>query len=110
MRLSDCFYFVQGYVRYGLVKVFNLNILRSHISEQIVMRVMSADRKCLGDGRCKICGCHTPALFYADKACDKPCYPRMMGRKEWRRFLDEGMNEDWIIVRGRFKKIKEVYE
>lgn len=108
--IRDIFYFIQGYARYYLVKMFGFGVLRSHIGEQIMMRGMSADRKCVGDGRCKICGCHTPALFYADKECDKPCYPAMKGRKEWKRFKEERGNDEWYIKNFKFIRLKEIYE
>lgn len=57
---------------------------------------------CLLNGTCLSCGCITPDLFMANKACslegyeksvrkklvgsDKVCYPKMMGRKEWKEF------------------------
>lgn len=110
MRLSDIYYFAQGYGRYFLVRLFGWRVLRQHIAEQIVARSMSADRVCARNGRCKICGCHTPALFYADKACDKPCYPKMMGRRKWNLFFFEGGDLDWNFVNGKFYKVKEVYD
>jgi hypothetical protein len=44
------------------------------------------DKECYENGSCKMCGCNTTALQMADKACPKPCYPKMMGKKEWEKF------------------------
>ena len=48
------------------------------------------DQECYNAGECKICGCQTTALQMANKACDKPCYPEMLSRKNWK-FLKEGL-------------------
>jgi hypothetical protein len=45
------------------------------------------DQECFFAGQCKMCGCQTTALQMASKACDKPCYPTMMDKKEWHRFI-----------------------
>ena len=109
LDVRNWWWFLQGYGRWLLVKAFGYGILREHILEQVIARTRSADIECKRGGRCKICGCHTPMLFYADKACDKPCYPRMMGRREWMRFkiLD---NDEWMYLDGRFYKRKMVIE
>lgn len=44
------------------------------------------DKSCYLTGSCKICGCKTTALQMANKSCDAPCYPVLMGRKRWRDF------------------------
>lgn len=108
--IRNSFWFFQGYGRYYLVKLFGWDVLRGHIAEQIISRVMSADKKCKGDGKCKICGCHTPMLFYAGKACDKPCYPKMMGRREWERFVNDGGDEDWNYFNGKFYSVNKIIE
>ena len=48
------------------------------------------DKECYNAGECKICGCQTTHLQMADKACDKPCYPEMLSRKNWKS-LKEGL-------------------
>lgn len=110
IRISDIWYYVQGNVRYFLVRKRLSKFIRRHVLEQVVMRELNADKECKAGGRCRICGCHTPALFYADKACDKPCYPAMMCKEEWERFKAEGGDEDWIYIVGTMKlvKVKEV--
>lgn len=110
MRIKDIFYFLQGYARYGLVVCFDFGILREHVRDQIVARVLSAKRECKDEGRCVMCGCHTPALFYADKACDGDCYPKMMGRERWEAFVKAGGDADWNYIGGRFYKVKEVID
>lgn len=61
-------------------------LIRTHIKEQIDYRIKIMDPLCYNTGSCRICGCETPALQMANKACDKPCYPKMMGRKDWEDF------------------------
>lgn len=106
----DVFYFLQGYTRYYLVRFFGWGVLRWHIGDQIIARALSADRRCVNGGRCVICGCHTPALFYADKACDRPCYPMMMNERKWKLFVLRGGDADWIFHGGKFHKVKEVID
>ena len=62
-------------------------VIRKHIMEQIQWRIMAMDRKCFTAGSCQECGCLTTALQMANKACNKPCYPKMMGKKDWRNFI-----------------------
>ena len=47
------------------------------------------DPECYEEGYCKMCGCNTTALQMADKPCNKPCYPKMMGKKDWENFKKE---------------------
>lgn len=47
------------------------------------------DKVCYDTGCCKICGCSTTKLQFADKACDKPCYPAMKTKKEWKAYKKE---------------------
>lgn len=47
------------------------------------------DRECLFNGQCKLCGCDTPALQFAFKACDGKCYPKLMNLFKWGRFKRE---------------------
>jgi hypothetical protein len=44
------------------------------------------DKECYENGSCKMCGCNTTALQMANKACPKPCYPKMISKKEWKEF------------------------
>lgn len=57
--------------------------MRKHIREQIDWRIEVMDKECYNAGSCKMCGCETTALQMANKACDKPCYPKMMTQWEW---------------------------
>ena len=44
------------------------------------------DTECYEQGSCKICHCDTTALQMANKACGKPCYPKMMNKADWLEF------------------------
>lgn len=86
-KLSDIFAYLQGYWRYNLYysKYFKF-LIRTHILEQIQWRISEMDIECFESGSCKICGCDTTALQMANKQCGKPCYPKMMNKKEWKEF------------------------
>lgn len=79
--------YIQGKFRYELFYRKHLkNLIRLHIFEQITYRIFVMDKECLQKGECKLCGCETTALQMADKACNKPCYPKMMNKEVWRVF------------------------
>jgi hypothetical protein len=63
-------------------------LIRKHIREQIEYRFKYMDEKCFNSGECKLCGCETTKLQMANKPCKKPCYPRMMSKKDWINFVN----------------------
>ena len=86
--LKNIIAYIQGNLRYRLFYSNFAFLIRLHIREQIQVRINSMDPICYGNGECKICGCQTTHLQMANKACDKPCYPEMLSRKNWK-FLKE---------------------
>lgn len=94
--------YIVGNLRYKLYysKMFSW-LMRSHIREQIDFRIEHMDKQCYEEGSCKMCGCTTTALQMCYRECDKPCYPRMMNKKEWSQwkmyliFIDKG--RVWFI-------------
>jgi hypothetical protein len=89
-KYSDIWHFFVGNYRYKLyysTKKWKRRLIRPHILEQIDYRIKWMDQECFFAGQCKMCGCQTTALQMASKACDKPCYPTMMDKKEWHRFI-----------------------
>jgi len=84
MNFKNVLAYLQGHLRYRLYhsKAFGW-LLPGHVREQIGFRIRSMDRGCYERGSCKLCGCATTALQMADRACEKPCYPAMMGRRRW---------------------------
>ena len=92
---------------------FIYDLLSNHIRQQIDIRIKSS-LPCILEGQCKICKCSTPALQMADKACDKPCYPAMISKKDWEEFygsgehtpikwyLDRTTNLEWTIFDNKF--------
>lgn len=74
------------YQGYRTNEVYRHSLMRQHIFEQIAWRIKVMDQECYEMGQCKMCGCATTALQMANKACDKPCYPLMMSKKEWEIF------------------------
>ena len=98
--LKNILAFFQGTIRYKLYYTKFKFLIRKHIREQIEVRINSMDRKCFEDGQCKLCGCKTTALQMADKSCGKPCYPKMLSKKEWKKFKTFGslntLNGLWV--------------
>ena len=76
--------YIQGKLRYKAYYSKNYKwLIRNHIFEQILWRISIMDKECFSNGACKMCGCDTTALQMANKACPKPCYPKMMNKFEW---------------------------
>lgn len=88
--LKNIISYIQGNIRYRLyysLKFYDIgltHLIPKHIKEQIDIRINSMDKECYNKGECKMCGCKTTALQMANKACGKPCYPKMLKAKEWR--------------------------
>ena len=86
-KLIDVWHYILGNYRYNIFYNRKLRwMMRNHIYEQIEYRIRWMDSQCYSDGACKLCGCATTALQMADKSCDKPCYPPMMDKDQWRRY------------------------
>jgi hypothetical protein len=89
------------------------SLLSNYIRQQIQIRIWSSV-PCIEVGQCKICKCSTPALQMANKACEKPCYPAMLSKKDWEEFygdgehtpvkwyLDKSTNLEWTIFDKKF--------
>lgn len=75
--------------------------MRLHIHEQIDQRIKWMDRECYNEGSCKMCGCQTTHLQMSNKACDKPCYPSMMNKRQWKEFNNHSAYQDkngvWLL-------------
>lgn len=112
--------YIQGNLRYKLYYskvLYGIDLswlLSKWLREQIELRIESMDRECYESGSCKICGCKTTALQFANKACDKPCYPSMLSRKQWYIFCDTALVFDvetdmfWQRRSGKFTPFKRV--
>lgn len=108
-KIKDVFYFLQGYTREFIYNHCEF-LMRKHIKEQFEHRCLEAEA-CYKNGSCLGCGCTTPALFFANKGCSLrqypveirkrltgksyPCYPEMMGKKEWNEFKKR-INQNYI--------------
>ena len=94
---EDAWYYIQGSTRFIAYKKFKW-VLRKHIIEQVEWRRDVAANPCYLNGTCLCCGCDTPAVFFSAKSCsveklsychtngEKNCYPRLMSRKQWKKF------------------------
>lgn len=113
INIKNIISYITGNIRYYLFYSKRLYILiPKHIREQINMRIEQMDQDCYNQGSCLVCGCETPHLQMADKACDKPCYPTMMNREDWKRFkkevpaYDSETNLVWWIRKGKLENYK----
>lgn len=90
----DIWYYAQGRTRYWVYTRWP-GLIRKHIREQYEWRKIVA-APCYRAGSCRCCGCRSPEVFFARKACSvaspkhkhcalmaPPCYPKLMGRKAW---------------------------
>lgn len=100
-------YYIQGTIRYKLFySPWGIELIRNHILEQILSRIISMDKECFNSGQCTMCGCKTTALQMCNKPCSKPCYPAMVGKKEWEAikhkdcYVDNSLNIWEIKVTG----------
>lgn len=90
VTLENVMYYLQGTIRYYFFyHKYLKKLIRLHIFEQITYRISIMDLECYEQGFCKMCGCNTTALQMADKQCNKPCYPKMMNKKDWENFKKE---------------------
>lgn len=83
ITIKNIFAFIQGNLRYKLYYSHFKFLIRTHIRQQIKLRIKVMDRDCYINGSCKICGCKTTALQMANKSCAGNCYPVMMNKQEW---------------------------
>ena len=102
---SNILAYLQGKIRYKLYYSRLSWLLPTHIVEQIQMRINSMDRECHDSGQCKMCGCETTALQMANKACDKPCYPKMLSKRGWERLKDGPFS--YIYIKQTWWTIKD---
>ena len=89
VTLKNIFYYFQGHLRYKLYYSRFKFLVRKHIREQYEYRIGVMDRECYWNGYCKICGCKTTHLQFADKPCEGNCYPKMLNKKDWNEKLQK---------------------
>ena len=118
INIKNIYSYIVGNYRYRIYYSKHLFwLMRKFIREQITLRINSMDEECFNNGQCKMCGCKTTALQMANKECDKPCYPEMLSRKKWIKFVLDSMfgistvinNRRWIIdlKNKKFKLYKD---
>lgn len=112
ISIKDIYNYFIGNYRYMLFYSNFAFLIRPYIKEQIEVRIKSMSKKCYSTGQCTMCGCKTTALQMANKACDKPCYPKMMKKSLWKwvqlgyPILDRGTGKYWQICGKKFKEVK----
>ena len=104
--LKNIIAYIQGKLRYKLYYSNFVFLIRPHIREHIQASINSMDKQCYNEGQCKMCGCQTTALQMANKVCDKPCYPEMMSRRNWKLMKDGLYHTDgkrwWKLKYNKF--------
>lgn len=100
-RISNILYYLQGNSRYFFYYHFP-KLLRTHIKEQIEMRIRMMNPVCYSNGTCIDCGCKTTALQMANKVCGRNCYPKFFPKKYW--VLLKHNNEP-IMIRDKGKYV-----
>lgn len=90
INLRNIIAYIQGYFRYHIYYKYTFLkwLMPEHIWLQIRYRITVMDKECYDNGECKICGCRTTALQFANKECDKPCYPPLMSQSNFIDFLN----------------------
>lgn len=109
--INNVISFIIGWCRYFLYYTLDGKFIRPHILEQIRMRIKSMNQECYFRGSCIKCGCATTALQMANKACEGKCYPKMLGKKQWKKFKQSEITEIadviWLIENDKFIKVEE---
>jgi hypothetical protein len=84
INLKNIYYYIQGNLRYRMYysKYYKF-LIRSHIKEQIEVRINSMNKSCYRLGSCIKCGCTTTQLQMCNKPCEGLCYPKMLSRFYW---------------------------
>lgn len=114
INLKNVLYYIQGNIRYRLFYSKFAFLINKYIKEQIEMRINSMDSICYKNGECKICGCQTTHLQMCNKACNKPCYPKILPKKDWNflkktdMYFEKNSNILWTIDKklNIFKGVK----
>jgi len=74
---KDVWWYLQGTTRQFLYNRLPF-LLRKKVKDMYHDRIKKA-KPCYDNGECLHCGCKTPDLFFANKACSKPenpCYEK----------------------------------
>jgi len=98
---------------YNLLKYNLSQNIEDHIKEQALYRAMLCS-SCLEAGKCKICNCSTPGLFFAPKKEDSEGrWSKMMSEEEWNAYkqsMDLKIPNDFLEIKEepyRFIKRKD---
>ena len=97
--VSDVMNYFIGMSRYQLYTYLPFLVM-PYIRKQIELRFRMMDKDCYNNGSCKLCGCEVPHLQMANKSCDKPCYPPIMSRYDWKHFKVEVDSSNFTLVMG----------
>lgn len=96
IKISDIFAYLVGNYRYAVYNSIVRWLLRYHIIEQYEYRLKMMNEECYLSGSCTKCGCDTPQLQMASKACKGKCYPRFMKEEVWEKFKLKTKNTTYI--------------
>lgn len=97
MKLSDIENLFQGYANY--IKSPRLPV---HIKEQIQLRAFLC-QPCLMNGKCLVCNCKTPVMFYAPNKVDsKDLWSTFMSEHQW-----NSLKKNLHLYVDFFKQLKD---
>ena len=86
--------YIVGNIRYWLY-THKLGFLISlHVRQQYRYRLTKMNPECYYNGNCIKCGCLTPNLQFANKACEGKCYMPMLNRHDWYNYFKLIPHED----------------
>lgn len=106
--------FIQGNFR-KLVNDFG-DLLEPHIKKEAEWRLNQVKEKspeCFNQDKCVHCGCQVSAKVFEDRGCEQGCYPEMMDKEEWEKFifnwnLEQVYKEmDELMLFGKNCKLKD---
>ena len=86
IKISDIFAYIVGNYRFALYNSDFKFLIRKHIREQYEWRLTLMNPECYNSGSCIKCGCDTPNLQMASKACKGMCYEEFADKKHWEAF------------------------
>lgn len=101
---KDITNFIEG--NYLYLKYYLEKDIEKHIKEQALYRAFLC-LECLEKGRCVVCNCNTPAMFFAPKKVDsKDKWGKMLNSKDWEIFKKENNIELPQSLNDLINKIK----
>lgn len=106
--LKNIYAYIQAKWRILISKFPGFFKSTDYVQEQILFRQQIANPECLNSGKC-FCNCKMPDMLYADKSCDRNCYPVMMDKETWYLYKQQIIDNN-IAIKYPFEmeKLKQI--